>query len=107
MGTGEREGDITGTQRDLLLRGFDVLAPDGVLVYSTCSYNPRENESVVDHLLRSRPARVLPVHLDVPHDPGITAWQGEVFHEDLLNTWRIYPNRLNTVGFFLAKIAPR
>ena len=35
------------------------------------------------------------------------AWQGEVFHEDLLNAWRIYPNRLNTVGFFLAKIAPR
>eukprot|EP00438_Fugacium_kawagutii_P014835 Skav234809 [mRNA] locus=scaffold69:674188:678065:- [translate_table: standard] len=34
-------------QRQILLRGLYLLPPDGVLVYSTCSLNPVENEAVV------------------------------------------------------------
>ena len=34
-------------QRDILLRGLNLLAPGGRLVYSTCSLNPIENEAVV------------------------------------------------------------
>ncbi|KAK7196978.1 Multisite-specific tRNA:(cytosine-C(5))-methyltransferase [Novymonas esmeraldas] len=38
---------LVPTQRALLRRGLDLLATGGVLVYSTCSMNPREDEEVV------------------------------------------------------------
>lgn len=39
-------------QRQILLRGLYLLPPNGVLVYSTCSLNPLENEAVVLSTLR-------------------------------------------------------
>lgn len=40
-------------------RGVQLLKPGGVLVYSTCSLNPLENEAVVAELLRSESGLVL------------------------------------------------
>jgi len=39
-------------QRQILLRALYLLPPNGVLVYSTCSLNPLENEAVVLSALR-------------------------------------------------------
>lgn len=105
LGTAPRHGDLHRVQQQLLLRAFDLLEEQGLLIYSTCSYNPMENEAVVDGLLRRRPARVLPIDLQIPHDQGITHWAGMTFREELVHAWRIYPHRLKTVGFFLARIA--
>jgi|Deesub1362A_J573_1020465.scaffolds.fasta_scaffold00324_20 NOL1/NOP2/sun family putative RNA methylase len=99
--------DFSRLQKALLVRAFDLLEEGGSLVYSTCTYNPRENEAVVDHLLRLRPAEVLPIPLDVPHEAGLTHWRGETYHESLRLAWRIYPHSLPSVGFFMAKIARR
>ncbi|KPA78599.1 putative mitochondrial methyltransferase [Leptomonas pyrrhocoris] len=38
---------LVPTQRALLRRGLDLLATGGILVYSTCSMNPKEDEEVV------------------------------------------------------------
>ncbi len=94
-----------GRQRQLILKAFDLLAPDGVLVYSTCSFAPEENEGIVHWLLENRPARLLPVSI-----PGLTAaaaaasWQGTDFHHDTLNAVRVWPHHNDTGGFFMAKI---
>ncbi len=39
------------TQARILLRGYAQLAPGGRLVYSTCSFDPLQNEAVVLSLL--------------------------------------------------------
>lgn len=39
-------------QRQILKRGSELLAVGGKLVYSTCSFNPIENEAVVASVLR-------------------------------------------------------
>lgn len=41
-------------QRELLRAAADVVAPGGLLVYSTCSLEPEENDEQVDALLRER-----------------------------------------------------
>eukprot|EP00928_Gymnodinium_smaydae_P043265 TRINITY_DN29028_c0_g1_i1.p1 TRINITY_DN29028_c0_g1~~TRINITY_DN29028_c0_g1_i1.p1 ORF type:complete len:870 (+),score=116.27 TRINITY_DN29028_c0_g1_i1:307-2610(+) len=38
-------------QQEILLRGLTLLKPGGILVYSTCSFNPIENEAVVARAL--------------------------------------------------------
>jgi 16S rRNA (cytosine967-C5)-methyltransferase len=40
-------------QREILSAGFRLLAPDGRLLYSTCSLEPEENAAVVEACLNS------------------------------------------------------
>jgi NOL1/NOP2/sun family putative RNA methylase len=95
---------LSTLQRDLILRAFDLLNPGGLLVYSTCTYNPEENESVVQFLLEKRQAETRPFLLEVPHSPGLDYWKETSYDLSIKNCWRIYPHQLDTVGFFLAKI---
>lgn len=92
-------------QKLLLLRAFDLLEPGGTLVYSTCTYAPEENEAVIDHLLRERPAVVIPLDLPCPHAPGVTAWDGLSFRDEVRRCARLYPHQVDSWGFFLAKVA--
>jgi NOL1/NOP2/sun family putative RNA methylase len=92
-------------QAGLLIRGYDLLKPGGTLVYSTCTYNPDENESIVQNLLNSRPATIQPISLDVTHSPGLSKWKEVSYDSSMRHCWRIYPHQLDTVGFFLARVA--
>jgi len=95
---------LMALQRSLLLRAFDLLEPGGMLVYSTCTYNPQENEAAIQYLLQERPARVEPIGLGFPHSPGLTRWQEALYDPSIQHCWRIYPHQLDTVGFFLARV---
>jgi len=95
---------LSRIQQQLILRGFDLLKPGGVMVYSTCTFAPEENERVVHFLLSKRPgARILPVHLPAGLQ-GLTQWQDEVYHPDLSQTRRYYPHEIDSWGFYIAKI---
>lgn len=91
-------------QELLIVRAFDRLRPGGVLVYSTCTFAPEENEAVVSHLLRVRPARVLPFAPPFPHAPGVTSWDGTVYPAETDLCVRIYPHHLDSGGGFVARI---
>ncbi|KAI5150831.1 25S rRNA (cytosine2870-C5)-methyltransferase, partial [Enteropsectra breve] len=47
--------NIVKEQKKLILHAFDMLKPNGFMVYSTCSILVDENENVVDYLLQQRP----------------------------------------------------
>lgn len=66
-------------QLQLALRAAHLLAPGGVMAYSTCSLNPLENEAVVVALLQrsSGELELLPTaHLlpELQRRPGLTTW---------------------------------
>ena len=94
-------------QKRTIIRGFDLLNENGEMVYATCTYNPEENEGVVDFLLKHRDARCLPIDLPFPGEPGLCEWKGEAYDEQLRRTIRFYPHRLDSVGFFVARIGRR
>ncbi|MCZ6875225.1 MAG: RsmB/NOP family class I SAM-dependent RNA methyltransferase [bacterium] len=98
------EGDLPRLQKQLLLRGFDLLAEQGSLLYSTCTYNPDENEAVVQYLLEQRPALLQPIGLNAPHRPGLGQWRALTYDSSMERCWRLYPHDTHSVGFFLAHI---
>ncbi len=97
----EHSKKIAVTQKKMLFSAFDALKPGGELVYSTCTYAKEENEEVIDNLLQNVPAAKLEeIKLDIPHSQGLSEY-GTEFRK----AFRIYPQDLQSEGFFMAKIS--
>ena len=69
--TPEKPGACAAIQREILLRASDMLRPGGYLVYSTCTFEPVENELVIAHLLQERPDMEL---LEIPLTDGMESF---------------------------------
>jgi 16S rRNA C967 or C1407 C5-methylase (RsmB/RsmF family)/NOL1/NOP2/fmu family ribosome biogenesis protein len=87
----------SGRQRRILADVLPSLAPGGVLLYSTCSFSPEENERIADYLageagLESE-ALPFPAEWNIVESAApATGAKG----------YRFYPGRLQGEGFFLA-----
>jgi 16S rRNA (cytosine1407-C5)-methyltransferase len=92
-------------QQRMLMNAFKLLKPGGIMVYSTCTFGPEENEAPLDHLLRHRDnAEVMPIDLDVPgRRRGLAAWNRQPFDPRLREAVRIMPSR-HLEGFFVCKL---
>ena len=90
---------LSRVQKRMILSVFDSLKQGGELVYSTCTITEEENESVVSFLLEKRDAKLMPLTLEFPHENGLSEY-GKEFKKVV----RIYPEHLNSEGFFIAKI---
>ena len=99
--------DFSHLQKRIILRGYDLLKKGGVMLYATCTYNPEENESVVDYLLKNRDAHLFSVETGFAQEPGIRDWNNEQYDGQIKKTARFYPHRVDSVGFFMAKIGRR
>ncbi len=88
-------------QRELLESAIESLRPGGVLVYSTCSLTPEENELNVQWVLDN-----FEVELgDIPWgDPALTDVPGVEISDEVRKCRRFYPHKHETSGFFVAKI---
>lgn len=96
---------LAGTQRQLITTAFDLLAPGGIMVYSTCTLEPEEDEGVIDYLLQTRSAAMtLPINLHINRSPPITSFQENTFDHAIENCLRIFPQDNDTEGFFVTKI---
>jgi tRNA (cytosine49-C5)-methyltransferase len=98
---------MADAQKKIILRGFDLLRKRGTMVYSTCTYSPVENESVLDFLLKHRDAELVPFENVPGLEPGISQWGKEKFDGRVCGAGRFYPHRIDSVGFFMAKIRRR
>ncbi len=96
---------LAATQKQLLKTAFECLKPGGTIVYSTCSCEPEEDEAVISNLLNTFDnAKAVPFDLPIIRGKPIMEFKGEVYHEDVKNTLRIWPQDNDTEGFFIAKI---
>jgi len=102
-----KHSKLLDLQKKIIIRGFDLLSNNGIMLYSTCTYNPDENEAVIQYLLENRDAELLPIDLNFPFERGITNWRNTVYDRSLGQTARFYPHHSNSVGFFMARIGKR
>ncbi len=94
---------LSKLQKGLIMASYSALKPGGVLVYSTCSLDPAENEEVVDHLLANTNAELEEISLPVRRHKPFTSFEGKEFGE-VRKCLRIHPQDNDTEGFFVAKI---
>jgi 16S rRNA (cytosine1407-C5)-methyltransferase len=96
---------LSQSQRKLLRSAFSATKPGGLIVYSTCTLSPEENEEVINWLLKKEPrATVEKISLDIEGSiPAITSWNGKEFNPSLKHALRILPSSIME-GFFVAKI---
>lgn len=85
-------------QRRIIGDVWPALAPGGVLIYSTCTYNSKENEENVAWMIKEFGAEVLP--LDIPAEWHVAGNQlGADFP-----VYRFLPHYTKGEGFFMAVI---
>lgn len=89
-------------QRSILTQAAAMLKKGGMLLYSTCTFDPSENEQTVEYLLSRYPEFTL---CDIkPYDgfaEGMPA-VSEGGNPDLSRTVRIFPHRMKGEGHYLA-----
>jgi len=91
-------------QKRLLSEALSCLKPEGILVYSTCTHAPEENEEVIDFAIKKFNVRVQDMKLPLKTRQGITEWKGRKFDEQVKRCARIWPQDNDTEGFFIAKM---
>lgn len=85
-------------QRRILADIWPCLRPGGLFIYSTCTYNIKENEEQVRWLCDEWGAESLPV-ADVPDEWGIT---GNLLSGETFPVYRFLPHRTRGEGLFMA-----
>jgi NOL1/NOP2/sun family putative RNA methylase len=95
---------LSGLQRKLIISAWNVLKPGGVLVYSTCSLEPEEDEAVVDFLLKNTDAKLEPIELKLKRGKPVTEFEGKTYSEEVKKCLRLWPQDNDTEGFFVARI---
>jgi NOL1/NOP2/sun family putative RNA methylase len=89
-------------QERLIEAAASYVKPGGIMVYSTCSFAPEENEMVVDKLLRKFGKIMLePVAYG---SSGLTRFGDLKFDGQLKHAHRLYPHLHDTTGFFIARL---
>jgi 16S rRNA (cytosine967-C5)-methyltransferase len=90
---------LADTQLAILRNAAATLRPEGVLVYSTCTLLPEENEEVIEAFLRGSTDFVLASPLEAPAEVRSLM--------DSDGFMRCWPHRDDTDGFFAARIERR
>ena len=100
-------------QRMILDCADRMLAPGGVLVYSTCTFAPEEDEDMVGWFLSAHPDYIVEDWRQIlPESSGIEGGRREYLLSDyqeeigaqIKNTLRLWPHKLKGEGHFAARL---
>ena len=88
-------------QKEITAYALQMLKPGGMLLYSTCTFSPKEDEQMVQYMLDLDPTLTVeePVWYE-GFDHGHPEWAGG--NPDLARCVRIWPHRMKGEGHFLA-----
>ena len=97
----EKSESLSRIQKTLILQAADMLRPGGMLLYSTCTFAPCEDEEVIDHLLTERPdMHLLPVDMAEGFSPGDPRYGND--RPELVRCVRLFPHKIAGEGHFMA-----
>lgn len=95
----ERNAEL---QKRLITKALNLLITGGVLLYSTCSLEPEENEQNVQWLVENHDVEL--VELKGPGAPAVTDIDSIDLDKKIGYCRRFWPDVTGTQGFFVAKV---
>lgn len=84
-------------QRRILAEAWKCLRPGGCLIYSTCTFNPAENEENMEWLTNQDEAQF--VKIDIKPE-----WNIRGVPSEMITGYRFFPHLVKGEGFFLAMV---
>ena len=88
-------------QEEILECAYTMLMSGGILVYSTCTFAPEEDEEMIAHFLTKHPdMKLLPIPLVGGMEPGLNF--NERLGKELQKTVRLWPHKVKGEGHFAA-----
>ena len=92
---------FSSLQKEIVSRGISMLRPGGMMLYSTCTFSPQENEGVISYILENFPQMKL---LDIPGYEGFSKGRPQWGNHGprLEKCVRIFPHHMAGEGHFLA-----
>lgn len=101
----KRSEKLSRLQWNLMVSAIKALRPGGILVYSTCTIVPLENEALISRAIREYPVELEEIGWDgFDVRPGLREFMGEEFAPGMERAMRIYPHRCPGEGFFVARL---
>lgn len=79
-------------QKKLIEAAYELLAPEGEIIYSTCTYSKEENEDIIHYALEHFDLKLVPIDKKYGMVSGI----------DIKEAVRLYPHHYNGEGHFIA-----
>lgn len=81
-------------QKELIIHAYSLLRKDGIMVYSTCTFEKEENEDIVQYLLDNSNASLI----------NIKEIEGAIRGINMKEAIRLYPSHFKGEGQFIALI---
>jgi 16S rRNA (cytosine967-C5)-methyltransferase len=89
--------DLATLQWDIIKTAWDYVKPGGILMYSTCTVNSKENEEMVQKIIAELPFKCVDISEEVPDKLKEC--------DSLKNGYiQLLPGEYGTDGFFIAKL---
>ena len=92
--------ELAKLQKKLLKSAYQALKPNGVIVYSTCTLNKKENEEILQWAIENLNIKLLDIDIDLKEK--MQGFSEEV-DKSISKAIRILPSK-NMEGFFVAKL---
>ena len=92
-------------QKAMVRNAWEHLADGGLLLYSTCTFNPLENEEVVRYAVEEVGFELMDASRNlggIRYERGAREWREWSFEGVYEKVVRIYPHRVDTGGMFIA-----
>lgn len=92
-------------QKEIIRNAFNMLKPGGIMVYSTCTFSPEENEQVIAWLFEHHDnVEIMECRMYKGFDSGKPEWTGEYSCDNISRTVRLWPHKLGGEGHYVAKL---
>ena len=98
-----KSDECTTIQREIVKSAYEMLKPGGTMVYSTCTFNPRENEENIEFFIKNYDLIVDKLEPIGGFEPSRREWT-QSKDPSLSGGLRLWPHKAEGEGHFVCRL---